>query len=133
MAQEKGQVLGVGGLFMTCRDPEATRYWYVNTLGMQPNDYGGFDFLHATSAQRFPQGARSIFGLFPADSDYLKPSKLPFMINLIVDDLDAVLARAAAAGAEELQPREDYDYGRFAWLLDPDGRKVELWEPREPS
>lgn len=121
--------MGVGGLFMACRDPNATKKWYREVLGMRPADYGSFDFLHRDSADRFAAGARTVFAAFDYDSDYFKPSSQPFMFNLIVDDLDAVLARAQAAGAEQVQPREDTDYGNFAWLLDPDGRKVELWQP----
>lgn len=127
----KGRVLGLGGLFMSSEDSAATVAWYRDVLGMQPNDYGGYDFLHADSARVFPEGARTVFAAFAADSDYFQPSTLPFMFNLIVDDLDAVLARATAAGVSEVQPRENTDYGDFAWLVDPDGRKVELWEPRE--
>ena len=128
-----GRVIGVGGLFMASAKPGETIAWYERVLGMSPNDYGGFDFLHGESARAFPQAARTIFSVFDEKSDYFRPSSQPFMLNLIVDDLDAVLARAEAEGGEQLQPRENTDYGDFAWLLDPDGRKVELWEPREPE
>lgn len=131
-ASTRGRVLGVGGLFLASEDTAATVAWYQRVLGMQPNDFGGFDFLHETSVGRFPVAARTIFAPFSADSDYFVPSQLPFMFNLIVDDLQAVLARAAAAGVEPVQPSERTDYGDFAWLMDPDGRKVELWQPREP-
>lgn len=126
-----GEVIGLGGLFFLCDDVDATRAWYRDTLGMTLNDYGGFDFLHADSATAFPKGARTIFSPFKAGSDYFAPSKAPYMINLMVDDLDAVVARAEAAGAQQTQPQEDHAYGRFAWLMDPDGRKVELWQPIE--
>jgi predicted enzyme related to lactoylglutathione lyase len=100
---------------------------------MAINDFGGFDFLHAASSARFPEAARTIFAPFDSKSDYFEPSTLPFMFNLIVDDLTAILERAAREGVPEIQPRENTDYGDFAWLLDPDGRKIELWEPREPE
>lgn len=128
-----GRVLGLGGLFLKSEDPEATKAWYADVLGMQRNDFGGFDFLHKAAADAFPKSARTIFSPFAADTDYFAPSDLPFMLNLIVDDLDAVLARAKAAGAEPVQPSEEHEYGRFAWLVDPDGRKVELWQPFEPA
>lgn len=131
--ENKGRVLGVGGVFFSCADTAKTVSWYGDVLGMTPNDYCGFDFMHRSSAEAFPEGARTIFAPFADDSEYFKPSTLPFMLNLIVNDLDAMIARAEAAGAEFLQPREDTDYGNFAWLLDPDGRKIELWEPREPA
>ncbi|MEM1404268.1 MAG: VOC family protein [Pseudomonadota bacterium] len=133
MSEEQGRVLGVGGVFFSCEDRDATVAWYRDVLGMDPNEYCGFDFIHADSAARFPTGARTIFGPFSGDTDYFAPSTLPFMMNLIVDDLTAVVQRAEAAGATQLQPREDTDYGNFAWFLDPDGRKIELWEPKEPD
>lgn len=123
------KVMGLGGLFMACADPEATKAWYRRVLGLEANEYGGFDFLHEQTAQAFPGAARTVFGIFEAESPYFAPSTLPFMLNLIVDDLDGVLARAKSEGVEPVQPGEDHDYGRFAWLMDPDGRKVELWEP----
>jgi predicted enzyme related to lactoylglutathione lyase len=131
-ASARGRVLGVGGLFFASADTAATAAWYQRALGMQPNDFGGFDFLHEKSVDRFPVAARTIFAPFSADSDYFAPSRLPFMFNLIVDNLQAVLAHAAAEGVEPVQPSEHTDYGDFAWLMDPDGRKVELWQPREP-
>jgi catechol 2,3-dioxygenase-like lactoylglutathione lyase family enzyme len=129
MERIMGKVIGMGGIFLSCADAEATKDWYRRVLGMEPNDYGGFDFLHTTSAAAFPEGARTIFAPFDAGTDYFAPSTLPFMINLMVDDLDAVLARCHAEGVQELQPRESFDYGHFAWILDPDGRKIELWQP----
>lgn len=122
------RVLGVGGVFFTSTDSAATQAWYVRVLGMVPDAAGGLSFLHADSAAAFPQGARTVFAPFP-DAGYFAPSAAPFMLNLIVDDLDAVLARARAEGVEEVQPREDHPYGRFGWIMDPEGRKLELWQP----
>jgi len=123
------KVIGIGGVFLHCRDAEATKTWYARVLGLEPDDTGGFHFLHGDSDASFGEGARTIFATFPADTDYFAPSALPFMLNLMVDDLDGVLARAAGEGVEQVQPRQDYEYGRFAWVMDPDGRKLELWEP----
>ena len=125
-------VIGVGGIFFLCADPEATRAWYKQTLGLEESEFGGFSFAHERSAAAFPKGAMTIFAPFKAESDYFKPSDQTIMFNLMVDDLDAVLSRIAAAGVALVQPSEDYDYGRFAWVMDPDGRKVELWQPVEP-
>jgi len=127
----RGLVIGFGGLFMQSRDPGATHAWYRDVLGMTMNDYGGFDFLHADSAA-YPTAARTVFTAFDAGSEYFSPSARDYMINLIVDDLDALLVRARGAGVEPVQPTETHDYGRFAWFMDPDDRKVELWEPQEP-
>ncbi len=125
------KVIGLGGLFLQCKDTDATKAWYKTVMGTDTNDYGGWDFGHADAGKAFPKGARTIFAPFGADSDYFKPSELPFMLNLMVDDLDGVLARCSEAGIEQLQPKETYSYGHFAWLMDPDGRKVELWQPVE--
>lgn len=122
-------VIGVGGIFMACDDPEATKAWYQRVLGFAPDDHGGVSFLHGDSAEKFPEGARTIFAPFDASSDYFAPSTASFMLNLIVDDLDGVLARAAAEGVSQVQPVEDHPYGRFGWIMDPDGRKIELWQP----
>ncbi|MEL6474799.1 MAG: VOC family protein [Pseudomonadota bacterium] len=126
------KVLGLGGLFLKSKDPGATQAWYADVLGLEPNDYGGFHFLHRDSATAFPEGARTIFSMFDADTDYFEPSNEPYMLNLIVDDLDGILAAAASKGVEEAKPRESHPYGRFGWVMDPDGRKVELWQPIEP-
>lgn len=123
------RVIGIGGVFLQCADVEATKAWYARVLGMEPNDFGGFHFMHGDSARAFGDGARTIFGLFGRDMDYFEPSTLPFMLNLMVDDLDGILDRVRAEGVEQVQQRQDYEYGRFAWVMDPDGRKLELWEP----
>ena len=129
MGDETGRVLGVGGVFFACADPQATKDWYQRVLGLMPDEHGGFHFDHRQTAQAFDDGARTIFAPFDAESDYFAPSNLPYMLNLIVDDMDAVLARIAAADVAQLQPAESHPYGRFAWVLDPDGRKIELWQP----
>ena len=125
------RVLGFGGVFFTCRDVDVTRAWYRDILGFTLNEYGGADFGHRDVAERFGEGGRMIWAPFKDDSDYFG-SASPFMVNLIVDDLDGVLDRAIEAGAREDKPRESYDYGKFGWLKDPDGRRVELWEPGKP-
>lgn len=132
-ADQKGRVVGLGGVFLACADPDATKAWYQNVLGLSLNDFGGFHFDHRETAAAFNDGARTIFAPFADDTDYFDPSKLPFMLNLMVDDLDAVLARAAAAGVAPLQPSESYEYGKFGWILDLDGRKIELWQPPAPA
>lgn len=126
------RVIGVGGIFFLCKDAEATSEWYQSVLGIEAGEYG-ISFSHADSASLFPKGAMTIFAPFKAGSDYFKPSDHDTMFNLMVDDLSGVLEQAEAAGVTPVQPREDHDYGSFAWLMDPDGRKVELWQPKEPT
>ncbi|MDO9223736.1 MAG: VOC family protein [Caulobacter sp.] len=115
-------VLGVGGVFFKADDVDAVRGWYRDVLGFVIEDWGGAMFPH-------PPSGYTVWSPFKADTGYFAPSTQPFMINLIVDDLDGVLARAAGHGVEPLG-REDSDpSGRFAWLLDPAGIRIELWQP----
>jgi catechol 2,3-dioxygenase-like lactoylglutathione lyase family enzyme len=125
------KVIGLGGIFFHCEDVEATRAWYKRVLGLEIDDNGGSSFLHADSAAQFPQGARTIWAPFKAGSDYFKPSDSDFMINLMIDDFDGMLERLKAEGVPmEGEPMIE-SYGKFAWVMDPDGRKVELWQPVE--
>lgn len=124
-------VLGVGGVFVKSNDPEASKAWYRDVLGLEMAEYGEFEFRHGAAAARYGEGARTIFARFKADSEYFQPSAHPFMINLLVDDLDALLERIKAHGVELVGEPESYDYGRFAWIMDPDGVKIELWESVE--
>ncbi|MEO0983049.1 MAG: VOC family protein [Pseudomonadota bacterium] len=126
------KVLGLGGLFFFCDDVEATKDWYVRVLGLQMNDYGGFDFLHADAAAPFPTAARTIFAPFKAGGDYFKPSERDWMFNLMVDDLDGMIERIKSENVALEGDIQEESYGRFAWVMDPDGRKVELWQPIEP-
>lgn len=120
------QVLGVGGLFFKSPDPARLRDWYARTLGLTFNNWGGIVF----APPALPPGAALVFTPFAADSDYFAPSTKPFMFNLIVDDLDAMLERARAAGAHVLDERTSGELGAFGWLVDCDGNKIELWQPR---
>ena len=132
MGDIMAKVIGVGGIFFLCEDPDATSKWYQDTLGIEAQEFG-IAFSHAASAAKFPKGAMTIFAPFKSSSDYFRPSRENMMFNLMVDDLEGVIARAESAGAEQVQPMEDHDYGKFAWFMDPDGRKVELWQPKEPA
>ncbi|MGB3626159.1 MAG: VOC family protein [Henriciella sp.] len=127
------KVIGVGGVFFLCQDPEATQAWYKRVLGLEGTDFGGFVFSHEKSAGTFPKGAMTIFSPFKSDSDYFKPSERDVMFNLMVDDLAGLLKQVEAEGVEQVSPVEDHDYGTFAWIMDPDGRKIELWQPKEPA
>jgi predicted enzyme related to lactoylglutathione lyase len=121
----KGQVLGVGGLFFKSPDPSRLRGWYERVLGLQFNNWGGIVFDPAA----LPANSALVFTPLAADTDYFAPSAQPFMFNLIVDDLEAALARAAEAGATVLDGRASGEQGDFGWIVDCDGNKVELWQP----
>jgi catechol 2,3-dioxygenase-like lactoylglutathione lyase family enzyme len=118
------RVLGIGGVFFKAVDPKALRDWYARVLGFEISDWGGAIFPH-------PDRGRTVWSPFQADTPYFDPSPHAFMLNLIVDDLDGVLARAKAEGVEPLGREEEPQQGRFAWILDPAGIKIELWEPKK--
>jgi predicted enzyme related to lactoylglutathione lyase len=111
----------LGGIFFKAEDPAAVRAWYARVLGFEVQDWGGVVF-------KTPRIGSANWSPFDADTRYFEPSQAPFMINFIVDDLDGVLAKAAVEGVEPTG-RQDEDMGRFAWILDPAGVKIELWEP----
>jgi predicted enzyme related to lactoylglutathione lyase len=123
------RVLGIGGVFVKAANPDVTRAWYRDVLGLDASGTSGAIIRAADD----PQSDQSycVWSIFAADSDYFGPSGQGFMVNLRVDDLDGVLARAAAAGVAPAKPAEIYPYGRFAWLTDPDGIRIELWQPSQ--
>lgn len=119
------KVTGIGGVFMKCKDPDTLKKWYVDNLGMPDSDYAGISFPHAD----LDKDGYSVFGLFKTETEYFNPSSREFMLNLMVDDLDGMLARVAEAGAELVGDVEDSEFGKFGWFLDPEGNKIELWQP----
>lgn len=125
-APPRGRVTGVGGVFIRSDDPAALMAWYRDRLGLRIEAWGGA--MLAADAPGHPPVLT--VGAFDRGSDYLAPSRRDFMLNLAVDDLSAVLARLEAAGVPILRRDDDDPNGRFAWLLDPDGTKIELWEPK---
>lgn len=128
MAQHKGRALGVGGVFFRSPDPARLGDWYKTTLGIAVEAWGdtrGSSF----APDDMPENSFTVWSVFAKDTDYFGPSGQGFMINLVVDDLDAALDRVNRAGGIVLPEREDADFGSFGWFEDPDGNRVELWEP----
>lgn len=119
------KVISVGGVFFKSPDPEALGAWYARWLGLPVQHPYGASF----PAGQMPSGGFHVWSPFPADTTYFAPCERAFMFNLVVDDLDGALAQVAEGGAEVLPEREDGEFGRFGWFLDPDGNKVELWQP----
>ena len=120
------RVTGLGGLFYKVADPAAPRRWYQDSLGIG-SDWGAMFPFKEDAADGY-----ALLSPFKAETDYFAPSEQPFMINLRVDDLDGMLANLAAKGIEPLG-RQDEDYGNFAWIMDPDGVKIELWQQKGPA
>ena len=121
------QVTGLGGVFFKSDDPEKLYQWYEQHLGMkrEPHGQGG------TFRWRDEEGNEAVtaWAIFPKDTKYFNPSPAPFMLNYRVDDLDGLLEALGKAGVKIDPKREDFEYGRFAWIIDPDGNRIELWEP----
>ncbi len=128
--ETKGRVLGVGGVFFRSPDPGRLAAWYRDTLGFETENWGA---THGTSfaPESMPDNAFTVWSIFASDTKYFGDPGQSFMFNLVVDDLDAALARVDAAGGVVIPDREEHDFGRFGWIVDPDGNRVELWEPPE--
>jgi predicted enzyme related to lactoylglutathione lyase len=121
------KVLGLGGLFFKSADPAAMRAWYGDVLGMPFEEWG---MVFTPDAPAAHPGAATVFAPFGADTAYFAPSDKDYMFNLMVDDLDGMLTRCAKHGVEPIKAVLDEVNGRFAHIMDPEGRKIELWEPK---
>ncbi len=128
-AQSAGRITGIGGVFFKAENPKALAAWYRDVLGLPLEAWGGA-MLRYDAPQHPPV---LVWNAFPASTGYFAPSSSGFMINYAVDDLDAFLARLGAKGVAVLKRTDDDANGRFAWVLDPEGNKVELWEPKRPA
>ncbi len=121
------KVLGVGGVFFKTADKEGLKAWYVRVLKIELTSWGGVFFPPLTKGG-------TVWSPFAADTDHFKPSDAPFMINFVVDDLGGLLDHVRAEGVEVLDDQTMDGMGRFAWIMDPSGVKIELWEPAaEPA
>jgi predicted enzyme related to lactoylglutathione lyase len=126
--QHTGRAIGVGGIFFRSKDPAHLGSWYAEHLGLQVEAWGttqGTSFAPAN----LPDNSFTVWSAFAADTEYFGQSTQAYMINLIVDDLDAALDNVNAGGAQVMEEREEHDFGKFGWFIDPDGNRVELWEP----
>lgn len=129
MTEKKGRVTGIGGIFFKCRDTEKTKEWYKNHLGLDTDAYGTcFEWRQGAdpSKKGFTQ-----WSPFHNDTDEFDPSAKEFMINYRVENLEALLSQLKNEGVTILNEVETYEYGKFVHILDPDGNKIELWEPND--
>jgi predicted enzyme related to lactoylglutathione lyase len=122
------RVTGIGGIFFYAKDPTALGAWYKIHLGIDVQDWGGatFDWVDADGN---PIKGATAWYVESATADHFAPSKSSFMINYRVDDLDALLKALLAEGCNVLEKTDDTEYGKFGWVIDPEGNKIELWEP----
>ena len=123
------RVTGIGGIFFKTQDPQALYQWYEKHLGIPRAADGTSTTFEWREVDEPEVKGMTVWSIFPRDTRYFDPSAAPFMINYRVDDLDALLAALQEEGVQIDPHREDYDYGRFAWIMDPDGNRIELWEP----
>ena len=121
------RVTGIGGIFFQARDPALLRAWYARHLGIDVQPWGGAAFDWTDDAGQ-PVGGTTAWSVFPAGSDQFAPSRAPFMINYRVHDLAALLDALRAEGCNVLDTTDDGPYGKFGWVVDPEGNKIELWE-----
>ena len=122
------RVTGIGGIFFKARDPATLRAWYRTHLGIDVQEWGGFAFRWNDPALPDREGV-TVWNVFPAQSTYFDPSPAPFMVNYRVADLARVLADLRAEGCAVDDTAQESEYGRFGWVMDPEGNRVELWEP----
>lgn len=124
------RVTGIGGIFFKAKDPVALRAWYKAHLGIDVQEWGGTAFAWSDDAGNAVKGT-TVWSIGAADGDYFAPSTAPFMVNYRVADLAALLAALRAEGCNVLEKMDDSEYGKFGWVIDPEGNKVELWQPPE--
>jgi catechol 2,3-dioxygenase-like lactoylglutathione lyase family enzyme len=120
------KVTGIGGVFLKAGDPARLGEWYRAHLGFDIQSWGGAQFFF--NRRDRPSVGYTVWSPFPTSTKYFEPSDKAFMVNLRVDDLDALLAQLRAAGAQVLDRREDAENGTFGYVLDPEGTLLELWE-----
>jgi len=121
------RVTGIGGVFFKAKDPKALGAWYRTHLGINVEEWGGAAFQWADDN---PEGAGSTnWTMFKEDASYFAPSKSSFMINYRVHDLDALIVLLREEGCDVDEKVEDTEFGKFGWVMDPEGNRVELWQP----
>ncbi|PXY02734.1 glyoxalase [Marinifilum breve] len=126
----KKRVTGIGGIFFKTKDPKGTKEWYNKHLGIQcPDEYGGVFEWQKTSKPE--ETGFTIWGPFDENTEYFQPSKKDFMFNYRVENLEELLKELKEEGVEIVGEMQVFEYGKFGWILDPEGNKVELWEPFE--
>lgn len=122
------RVTGIGGIFFKAKDAAGLQAWYKRHLGIDVQEWGGaaFDW---TDGDGKPVAGTTAWSIAPAKSDQFAPSTAPFMVNYRVDDLDGLLRALREEGCNVLEKTDDSEYGKFGWVIDPEGNKVELWQP----
>lgn len=122
------RVTGLGGPFIKANDPKALAAWYEKHLGISFNGTTYTDWKFTDMAEKNKNGS-NVFSFFKKDSGYYAPSQKEVMVNFIVEDLFALLDVLRSEGVTVVGDPMDEEYGKFGWILDPEGNKIELWQP----
>jgi predicted enzyme related to lactoylglutathione lyase len=123
---QNGRVTGIGGIFFKSENPDSTKQWYYKNLGLAPNDYGSmFEFRESDSKEI----AYLQWSPFNSSTKYFEPSVKEFMINYRVVNIENLVEQLKANGVTIVDTIETYEYGKFVHIMDPEGNKIELWEP----
>lgn len=125
------RVTGLGGVFFKTTDPKKMKEWYGKHLGLPIDEYGcSFRWIDINNPQA-KAPALTTWSPFDANTKYFNPSEKPFMFNYRVENLEELLKVLKEEGVETVGEVEEYSYGKFGWIMDPDGNKIELWEPKD--
>jgi predicted enzyme related to lactoylglutathione lyase len=124
------RVTGIGGIFFKAKDPAALTGWYKTHLGIDVQEWGGTAFRWTDDAGNATSGT-TVWSVNGADGEQFAPSQSSFMVNYRVADLKGLLAALRAEGCNVLEKTDDSEFGKFGWVIDPEGNKVELWQPPE--
>ncbi len=122
------RVTGIGGIFFKAKDAVALRAWYADYLGIDVESWGGFAFRWIDEGGA-PYAGMTVWSIMPDATKYYAPSTSPFMVNYRVENLAALLAALRSEGCQVDEKTEESESGKFGWVMDPEGNKVELWEP----
>src|SRR2546428_3680655 len=122
------RVTGIGGIFFKAKDAPALRVWYKQHLGIDVQEWGGTAFTW-TDGEGKPVAGTTVWSIGSAQGDHFAPSTATFMVNYRVEDLHALVKVLREEGCNVLEKIDDSEYGKFAWVIDPEGSEVELWQP----
>ena len=122
------RVTGIGGIFFNAKDPVALRAWYKKHLGIDVQEWGGTAFTWTDDAGS-PTTGTTVWSIGAADGSQFAPSTSSFMVNYRVEDLVSLMRALRQEGCNVLEKTDDSEYGKFGWVIDPEGNKVELWQP----
>jgi predicted enzyme related to lactoylglutathione lyase len=127
----KKRVTGIGGIFFKTEDPKKIKEWYGKHLGLPVDDYGASFKWIDPDQPNAKEPALTAWSPFASDTTYFAPSEKQYMFNYRVENLEELLKVLKEEGVQIVGEMQEFSYGKFGWIMDPDGNKIELWEPRD--